>query len=260
MIMAENPALLDMAALWGERLGLPVVEQSDADIILRVTDQGLSCSLASDPKLKPLQVDFVSGQAAHRRQYGGGRGQLIAKAVGLPKHPGAYILDVTAGLGRDAFVLASLGAQVTMIERSPIVAALLQDGLNRYQDAFPDDTLTLSLQQVDALDYLEQLTPDTYPDVIYCDPMFPERVKSAAVKKEMRILRTLVGEDPDASELFALALRRAKKRVVVKRSKLAPCLVGPQPDVVYSGKSSRFDMYLPKRWSEADEHSECPSC
>lgn len=247
MIVAENPALLMAATKWSERLGIPIVNDSLSEVLLAVTQQGLVCSLSSQPKLKPLRVDFVAGQAAHRRQYGGGRGQLIARAVGLAKSPSATVLDVTAGLGRDAFVLASLGATVSMIERSPIVAALLEDGLNRYQQACPDDGLPLTLQCVDALDYLKQLPEAAYPDVIYCDPMFPDRTKSAAVKKEMLILRELVGEDPDAAELLALALQRAKKRVVVKRSKLAPALEGPEPDVVYLGKSSRFDMYLPHR-------------
>ena len=76
-------------------------------------------------------MDFVEGAVAHRRKFGGGRGQSIAKAVGLKSGAMPTVVDATAGLGRDAFVLASLGCKVTLIERSPVVAALLQDGLAR---------------------------------------------------------------------------------------------------------------------------------
>ena len=79
----------------------------------------------------PVFVDFVSGAVAHRRKFGGGAGQQIAKAVGIKSGVRPYIADVTAGLGKDAFVLATLGCEITLVERSPVVAMLLQDGLER---------------------------------------------------------------------------------------------------------------------------------
>ena len=78
-----------------------------------------------------IYVDFVEGELAHRRKFGGGKGQMIAKAVGLNKGFVPTILDATAGLGADAFVLASLGCEVKMIERSPLARLLLADGLER---------------------------------------------------------------------------------------------------------------------------------
>ncbi len=101
-------------------------------------------ALAGDERQygKPLSVDFVSGKAAHRRQFGGGRGQLVAKACGLTKGITPSVVDATAGLGRDAFVLASLGAQVLMIERVEAIAALLQDGLERAASA--DETALIA--------------------------------------------------------------------------------------------------------------------
>jgi 16S rRNA (guanine1516-N2)-methyltransferase len=76
-----------------------------------------------DPKMGAVYVDFVEGKARHRRQFGGGKGQDIAKAIGLHKFKNPRVIDATAGLGREAFVLASLGCHLTLLERSPIIHA-----------------------------------------------------------------------------------------------------------------------------------------
>jgi 16S rRNA (guanine1516-N2)-methyltransferase len=84
------------------------------------------------------------------------------------------------------------------------------------------------------------------PQVIYLDPMFPHRDKSALVKKEMRLFRPLVGDDMDAPALLEAALALASHRVVVKRPRKAPCIEGPKPSHALEGKSSRYDIY-PKK-------------
>ena len=112
------------------RLRLAEVE-FPAPFALVLTDARLELRKLDEPKLGGVYVDFVEGAVAHRRKFGGGRGQSIAKAVGLKSGAMPTVVDATAGLGRDAFVLASLGCKVTLIERSPVVGALLQDGLAR---------------------------------------------------------------------------------------------------------------------------------
>lgn len=196
-------------------------------------------------KAQFMGVDFLSKASQYRRYRGGGRKQLIARAVGLKGKDCPSVLDCTAGLGEDAFVLACLGCNVTMIERSPIIAALLEDGIQRAKQDPSCHDLQLQLIIEDAMVYLGVLAATNYPDVIYLDPMFPSRKKSALVKKEMRMLRKMVGDDQDAPSLLAIALQRAKKRVVVKRPRLAPSLSERQPHVVLKGQSSRFDIYLP---------------
>nr|WP_288102591.1 class I SAM-dependent methyltransferase [Halomonas sp.] len=207
-------------------------------------------ALAGDERQygKPLSVDFVSGKAAHRRQFGGGRGQLVAKACGLTKGITPSVVDATAGLGRDAFVLASLGAQVLMIERVEAIAALLQDGLERAASA--DETALIAgrmaLRRGDAAEQLAALIADAEfaPQVIHLDPMFPHREKSALVKKEMRVFRELAGDDDDAPRLLAAALEVATHRVVVKRPRKAPPIAGPAPQHTLEGKTSRYDLYV----------------
>ncbi len=197
-------------------------------------------------KDKPIAVDFVGGKSAHRRKFGGGKGQDIAKAVGLNKGVKPSVLDATAGLGRDAFVLASLGCRVTMVERSPVLATLLADGLRR---ALEDSEIAviarqITLQSGNAVEVIQ--AENKKHDVVYLDPMFPHREKSALVKKEMRLLQELLGDDADADQLLAPALAVARYRVVVKRPRLAPDLAAQAPTYRLEGKSCRYDIYALK--------------
>jgi|TARA_R110000851_G_scaffold26454_3_gene75019 16S rRNA (guanine1516-N2)-methyltransferase len=217
---------------------------------LRLVQNEEGLALVGDEKRygKPLNVDFVAGKAAHRRRFGGGRGQLVAKACGLTKGVSPSIVDATAGLGRDAFVLASLGAQVLLIERVAAIAALLDDGLkraSRHSDT-ADIAARMTLRHGDAAQSLAALVASAHfePQVIHLDPMFPHREKSALVKKEMRLFRELAGDDDDAPRLLEAALDVATHRVVVKRPIKAPPIAGPAPQHTLEGKTSRYDMYV----------------
>lgn len=211
---------------------------------LTLQDGALVLRNADLPKQGDILVDFASGAATHRRKFGGGKAEGIAKAVGFNKKPGLTVIDATAGLGRDAFVLASLGAMVTLVERNPVVAALLADGLRRgARDPQTADWLPQRMQLVHlpALDALHSLPA---PDVVFLDPMFPPREKSALVKKEMRAFHDVVGADDDADALLAPALALAKHRVVVKRPGYAEFLAGKKPTMSIEGKNNRFDVYV----------------
>lgn len=198
-----------------------------------------------EPQLGAIYVDFLSGSNQYRRKFGGGREEPIAKAVGLKKGRTPSVLDATAGLGRDAFVLASLGCRVHMMERCGMVALLLADGLNRARqdkEIGPWVDERLSLDYADSL-LMSQPLPFK-PDVVYLDPMFPEKKKSALVKKEMRVFKELVGWDEDAHQLLEWALKTASKKVVVKRMLHAPSLTGKAPHTTIKTKKHRFENYL----------------
>ena len=186
---------------------------------------------------KPIYVDFSSFVIQKRRQDGKKQGLIRA----CKPAQGVKIIDATAGWGRDASLLASFGAEVQMIERNPIMAALLKDGLNRLEGA-GNSSSNLSLLSGDTTNYLLSLTHDQYPDIIYLDPMHPERKKAALVKKDLQILQDLIGADLDAGDLLTVALKRAKQRVVVKwPQKLQPL---QKPNLSYEGKTVRFDVYI----------------
>lgn len=216
--------------------------QTHYDYVLMLEQRGLALHSLLDPKLKPLRVDFLSGKTRHRYQYGGGKGQLIAKACGIKGQVKPAIVDLTAGLGQDAFVLASLGCHVEMVERNPIIAALLADGLQRLTSA-RDINVNLQLHQMEAGAFLATLVNPS-ETVIYIDPMHPARSKSALVKKEMRMIRDIVGDDQDSAELLQRALYCHAKRVVVKLPRLAKPLGDQDPSLQFTGRSTRFDVYL----------------
>ena len=214
----------------------------DYPVLLTIAESRLELQKTGLKAPGPVYVDFLKGTLAHRRLFGGGRSQLIARAIGLKSHANLTVLDLTAGLGRDAFVLANLGCDVTMLERHPIIASLLKDGLKRAQTVEWFRTLKLKLIETDARCYLSTLEKPF--DIIYLDPMYPVGKKSTLAKKEMRLLRDVVGHDKDVPQLLNLSLKKAKYRVVVKRPRLAPSLNGLKPDTIYIGKSSRFDVYF----------------
>ncbi len=220
---------------------------ADGTLVLALSDSHLALRQLGAAAPGPVYADFVGGAVGHRRQFGGGRGQLIARAVGIKKDRIPSVVDATAGLGRDAFVLASLGCRVRMVEASAVIAALLRDGLARAADdeAVAGIIARLSLHPGDARVVLPQLQQEAAIDVVYLDPMFPQRDKRALVKKEMRLFKALLGESSHHDgELLRQALAVAGKRVVVKRPRKAPALEGPAPDLVFEGKSTRFDVYL----------------
>jgi len=218
-----------------------------------LTAERLELRKTDEPKLGAIYVDWVSGAVAHRRKFGGGKGQAIAKAAGLNKGVTPTVLDGTAGLGRDAFVLASLGCKVQMVERHPVVAALLDDGLMRAKldaEIGPWVSERVTLLHASSPSALQQLAQDAAferPDVVYLDPMYPHpenKKKSALVKKEMRVFQSLVGADNDADNLLAPALLLATKRVVVKRPDYAEWLDEHKPSMAIETKKNRFDVYV----------------
>lgn len=242
----SHVSLRDKAERLASRLKLPLSDTLNASFIayLVLTPDRLELQAAGAEAPGPVTVDFLSGKYAHRRRFGGGRRQLIGRAVGIKPKQRLTVLDVAAGLGRDAYVLAGLGCDVTMLERSPIIAALLRDGLERAQSDPSFAALSMHLIEADSRRYMQSLSEDARPDVIYLDPMFPSSKKSALAKKEMRLLKTVLGEENISVEMLALALKAALRRVVVKRSRHASSIEGPEPDLVFEGKSTRFDVYL----------------
>lgn len=178
-----------------------------------------------------------------RRRIAAGRRQPLARAAGLHKDPHPTVLDATAGLGRDAFTLAALGAQLTLAERQPSIAELLRDAQRR---ALQHPQLEAAAQRVEVLnlDALELFAGPRRWDVVYLDPMYPDDGKSALPAKEMQILRDLTGGDPDGDRLLTPALACARARVVVKRPLKAPWLAQAEPSMSLASTQLRFDVYL----------------
>lgn len=191
-----------------------------------------------------LKIDFVTGAVGHRLRFGGGRGQDLAKAMGLRGGKTPMIVDATAGLGRDSFLLASLGAQVILIERSEKMHALLVEGMNRAENEggeFREIIGRMSLMKGDAKD----LIPELSGEAILIDPMHPPRQKSALVKRELRQVREIVGTDDDAADLVRIALAHAQNRVVLKWPAKADPIDGLKACThQILGKTTRYDVFM----------------
>ena len=171
--------------------------------------------------------------------------ELLVKAVRVRGVEGIRVFDATAGLGEDSLLLAAAGFSVTMCEGDSVIAALLADGLRRAAD---DPELSgvverMSLVEGDSIEILPSLTEA--PDVVYLDPMFPARTKSAAVKKKFQLLHRLESPCADEASLMDAALAAHPRKIVVKRPIKAPVLAGVRPSHSISGKAVRYDVIVP---------------
>ena len=228
------------------RLGLPHCTAGAplVGLALAVTPRGLELRPLERHGPGPVQPEFVVGAFGHRRRQGFRRGEPLARAMGVHRHGPVHVLDATPGLGRDTFLLASLGCRVTAVERQPVMRELLADALARAQ-AHGDLAGVVARIELVCADARDVLAAGDVADVVLLDPMFPGRRGSALVRKEMRVLRRLVGDDPDAAELLAAALDAAPGRVVVRRPTGAPVIPSTRrPGHVVEGRRTRFDVYL----------------
>lgn len=191
-----------------------------------------------------IDIDFIPLYRKLKKQKAFSRSQLLAKAIGYKGKP-LYLFDVTAGLGRDSLFFLGLGCKVLAIEKSPVIFESLNTAVLKAKE---DSELSHIFERFELLlgdsnTVLKGLKESEFPDVIYLDPMYPERKKSALPKKEMVLLKEIVGESMGSADLLSLSIKCSKNRVVVKRPpKGEPLLEGV--DHSFQGKSVRYDMYL----------------
>ncbi len=249
-VAAPDEQLRSQATTLAEELNLPLVVEDAAgfDLLLVVTEHGLELRETGCGAAGPLKVQFGgAGATAHRLATTSPR-EPLASAIGLAKGR-PTVLDATAGLGRDAMVLAVLGCKVTAVDRCAVLGVMLRDALQRAATN-PElkqvirDRIRLVVR--DAREVLAGTSGEEAPEVVYLDPMYSPRKKSALPKKEMRLLRRLVGDDPDAGALPESARRVARARVGGTRTPRAPPLA-PTPTMSYKGKIARYDVYLTPR-------------
>lgn len=249
----QVPTALIKALACDYVVGANAVISEDYTHILQYGSEGLSlftnAKSVGKEGVAPTQVDFLDGGLQHRRLTSG-KSQGIAKAVGLNKLDSPKVVDATAGLGKDSFILASLGCTMTLLERSPLIHALLEDGLRRGLASADSEVFqvlnAMTLINIDAKSWFEKILTGKLekPDVIYLDPMFPPRGKSAKVKKDISLLQEVLGIDDDFDSLLAAARKCALHRVVVKRPGKRSKSSEPTPSFQIEGKSAHFDVFV----------------
>ena len=173
--------------------------------------------------------------------------ELLVRAVRVRGVEAPSAVDATAGLGEDALLLAAAGFVVTMFEKDPVIAALLRDALERAARVpeLAPVAERMTLVEGDSVAGLRCL--GFSPDVVFLDPMFPERTKSAAVKKKFQLLHHLERPCDNEEELVEAALAARPRKVVIKRPPKGPLLAGARPSYQVSGKAVRYDVLVPPR-------------
>lgn len=217
------------------------LDQIPARYYLQFLRSGLCLCEVGSKAASPTCVDFYD-PALHKRVSDSIKNQNLVRALGLKKKPKPRVLDAMAGLGKDAYLMASAGCSVQMLEKSDVVYELLSDGLKRLiGDAEHEfaDTLLLAHQ-----DFLNCSYPKGHFDIVYLDPMYPLIDRKSKAKKDMDRLHGLLGADTGDKLLFSKAAEIASRRIVIKRPKNAPDFDARSPDISYRGSSARFDVYL----------------
>lgn len=198
-------------------------------------DMSKDCPVVFDRAGNKFSINFIENKQNYAKKKASVKSELISKAAGAGKY-GLNILDLSAGLGIDAVFMAQLGYNVTALERNPLIYLALNEAIEHCSDL----SLKLKFEFTDALEYLKN--NKVTADVIYFDPMFPEKIKSALPRQEMVFFRNLVGKDEDAAKVLEAAIQaKGIKRVFVKRPISAPALMKPMSSI--KGKLVRFDLY-----------------
>ena len=243
-VLTAVPAYGEQVRALAERVAGTAVEPGDipeGSLALRIDDAGL-CLMADGMELR---ADFST--MLPRLQQGALSRELLVRAARVRGVDRPRAIDATAGLGEDSIMLAAAGFEVAMFERDPVIAALLDDALHRAaEDARLSEIVgRMRLVEGDSVAALRAL--DYEPDVVYLDPMFPGRTKSAAVKKKFQLLHHLERPCADEEELLEAALAAHPRKIVIKRPVKGPHLAGVKPSHSLSGKAVRYDCIVPPR-------------
>jgi 16S rRNA (guanine1516-N2)-methyltransferase len=242
VVFAEDPAYREKAAVLAEKLGITVADKDTAEnaaLVLLPDSDGLS--LAGDGK--KIKGDFTS--MIKRLKNGTVQQELIvrtAKIKGIDRQPTA--IDATAGLGGDSILLAAAGFDVQLYEYNPIICELLRDALERAADVpeLADTVSRMHLAGTDSISAMNSLKVS--PDVIFLDPMFPERHKTALVKKKFQLIHKLEHPCTDEAELLNAAISAHPRKIVIKRPLKGPYLAGIKPSYSLKGKAVRYDCIV----------------
>ena len=218
-----------------------MTEATDARVQLRQDAEGLA--LVGDGMV--LRADFTRLLPRLRPDRLGR--ELLVRAARVRGVEGPTVIDATAGLGEDSLLLAAAGFRVTMFEKDPAIAALLRDALERAAatEELAGVVARMELVEGDSVEGLR--SPGFSPDVVFLDPMFPERTKSAAVKKKFQLLHHLERPCDNEDELLGAALAVRPRKVVIKRPPKGPYLAGAKPSHSIAGKAVRYDVIVPPK-------------
>ncbi len=226
----------DMAEAFSRKNEVPIADKPGEALTLCFDSSGVSLAGFG----LRYQGDFEG--MLHRVSDGRLLHEMLVRAAKTDIR-GLKAVDATAGMGEDSFLLAAYGYEVTLYEQNPVVAALLKDALRRAKrnPALKEIVGRMNLVQGDSISALEKQVDPI--DVIYLDPMFPERQKSGLINKKLQLIQKLEPPCSTETELFSAAMQAKPGKIIVKRPLKAPCLAGLAPSYSLNGKAIRYDCY-----------------
>ena len=215
------------------------------DICMFISEAGLSIF---DSSLE-MRGDFM--KMLPRLKHNNLSGELLVKAARIKNTEAKNVsvplmaLDATAGMGEDSLLLAASGFDVDMYEYDPVIAALLDDTLKRAADSdeLAEAAGRMHLHKEDSIKAMREMVPGSY-DVVLLDPMFPQREKSALIKKKFQLIHQLERPCADEEDMFEAAAALKPRKLIVKRPVKGAFLAGRKPSYSLSGKAVRYDCYI----------------
>lgn len=243
IVFSADPRYLADAEQLAAHLHISCTQSMDtakqADLMLRLDSDGLTLS---DGSLE-LRGDFT--KMLPRLKAANLQREFLVKASKLKGFQGTpTAVDATAGMGEDSLLLAAAGFRVTLYEYDPIIAALLRDTLRRAASHAELAPIVGRMQLIEADSQAELPKLSVFPDIIVLDPMFPERRKSALIKKKFQLLQQLERPCSDEEQLLQAAMQAHPRKIVIKRPLKGPFLAGIKPSHSLSGKAIRYDCIV----------------
>ena len=236
----------DLAKRLALQFGVELIEELPKDKFCKylLVDKNGVAFVAGKQELRADFTGMLSRVTGGHLQH-----EILLKAVklnGREPRDGVRVVDATAGLGEDSFILAAAGYQVEMFEHNEVTAILLADALRRGKKdpKLKEIVSRMTLKQGDSKTLMSQLSYE--PDVIYLDPMFPEKKKSAETKKKFQVLHQIENPCDDEKELMEAALLAKPQKIVVKRPPEGPFLADIKPSHSVTRKAVRFDCIVCK--------------
>jgi len=243
LIYPDTTEYLDKAREIAERIGTSVKGDEPCDkhpeLLLRIGKDGLYLERNG----LTVQADFE--EMLPRLKTNNLRGELLVKAAKLSKgKEGPTAVDATAGFGEDSFLLAASGFFVTLFEYDKVIFELLRDAVERGKNnpELSDILNRMTVVSGDSVEGMKRL--DFTPDVVYLDPMFPERNKSGLIKKKFQLLQKLETPCDNGEELLSSAISTGAHKIIIKRPLKGAPLTAHKPSYTIEGKAILYDVIV----------------
>ena len=241
--VANGQAVIENGKTEGEyfafarKNNVPIVQKQGEHLTVMFDSKGVSLTgygLTYQGDFENMLHRVTNGRLSH---------EMLVRAA---KSEGENLkaIDATAGMGEDGFLLAAYGYEVTLYEQNPVIAALLKDALRRAKKhpVLKDIAARMKLIEDDSVECLKKLMDPV--NIIYLDPMFPERQKSGLINKKLQLIQKLEPPCSEEKDLFNAAIKANPSKIIVKRPLKSVYLDGREPSYILKGKAIRYDCYV----------------